>query len=170
MEKAQEGDIVMYIDSGISLIRGTDNTVTNFIKYIRASEKDIFLKAGNQLNGHYTKRAALLHFGLDTEEFRNESHQLEAAIMVLKNTQKARDFVNKWLEACGIESILTDLRTSVVEHGEFKDHRHDQALLTLLYYNNQEDCSLLTRDEVFDYNHHRRRNASETVENKVFKW
>lgn len=86
---------------------------------------------------HWTKRDAFVLLGMD----RTEVHTLppiQATWSIWTPTKGAFDFLNEWVAACTDERVLTDIsNTQGLENlAGFRDHRHDQSVLTLLAYRN----------------------------------
>lgn len=81
----------------------------------------------------WCKRDALVLSGMDTPEVRS-SFDYAAMMSVWQNTPEARAFLEEWLNMCRDERMLTDLPNTQGKDNYplFIDHRHDQALFSLL--------------------------------------
>jgi hypothetical protein len=64
--------------------------------------------------------------------------QIAASFLFIKNTSKSRAIIAEWFEWCVYEnkSCLID-RPGESEGNEFKEHRHDQSIFSLLLYDFQ---------------------------------
>ena len=81
--------------------------------------------------------------------------------MFVRNTKNSRSFLAKWRTLCENERAITDI-PSVDEYTFFLDHRHDQAILSLLYLKYPKGIRVLEHDKAFQYFLiHRRRTISE---------
>lgn len=126
-----EGSIVMYLDSGFKIIEPLDSFINNLVK------ADIVLVDNYHFtNKEYVKRDLLKLMNMDNEGGTN-SKQLSAGMLVVRNTQFTRNFIQKWLAISEIPGVL-DETISEEEYPEFQRHSHDQAVLSLLYLQNPE--------------------------------
>jgi hypothetical protein len=127
--QCQKDDILVYMDCGDSL-EETD-TMRDFL-INRMKDTDILLTDGAYPNKDWTKRDCFVLTECDEEKYWN-GLQVEAGIIVVKNTWPTQQFLLQWLDKCQDERILTDMEnTQGKENFEtFKDHRHDQSVLSL---------------------------------------
>lgn len=86
-----------------------------------------------------------------------KKRQVQASVILVKNTVRARRFINEWLKWCQEPGFIDDSPSKLKNVNTFKEHRHDQAIL----------CCLAIRDKIptlswYDYGnmfeHHRMRN------------
>ena len=99
---------------------------------------------------------------MDNEEIRNKE-QLSAGMLVMRNTTRSREFVNKWLEIAQIEKAIND-DPSLDEYPEFIEHRHDQSILSLLYLQDPKGIKIAhIYDLLDDVYLHRRRDTRESL-------
>jgi hypothetical protein len=85
------------------------------------------------------------------EEKYYDAMQVEAGICGFRNDPEALAFVGEWLAACRNENILTDAANvcGLPNFPEFVDHRHDQAILTILAIKHQ--VRMVPIDDVYKY-------------------
>lgn len=165
LKQIPEGDFIIYIDSGVSLIKPIDDLI-NMLK----DDKEIIFFSNYHDNTQYMKRDLLRLFNMDNEKYR-KTIGIGATFMVIKNTEFTRKFMEQWLHWCANEIALTDT-PSDNEYKEFIDHRHDQSILTLMWIQNQESSEknkivTLPNDEIYEYFFlHRRRKFNVSIPNK----
>lgn len=179
MNRFQEG-YVIYSDAGVSFI--------NNINYIiDRMDHDIFLFGNNWDHAHWCKADVLeevipLSTGNPDLPWRNTDYtfgkQVQASVIFFRVSGYTRNFVKEWLDWCLFEGgrLIDDSPSRVRNHPEFREHRHDQAILTTLAY--REGIKLhywpasyndgaFTYEKLPEYtgddypilfNHHRRRN------------
>lgn len=155
LDLMKDGDILFYIDSGSLL----DSDADFFIDKIYESKDDIVLFENRYLNKPYIKRD--LYGLMDMDEKYSTYHQLDASVVILRKSARSVDFINKWLAYCENKHFITDSPSVKEEFEDFIDHRHDQSILTLLYYKNPDGILLLDRKDYeigSKFFHHRRRN------------
>lgn len=153
LESLPDGSIVMYNDAGLSFTGDIDN----YIKQMNAAKKDlVFFKEGH-INKPYIKKETYKLMSVD-EKLSNEI-QIDASSLIVRKSEQSIKYIKKWLDLCTDERLLTDKNFSnIPEDNDFKDHRHDQAILTLLYYTEPHDVLILQKNKQDGFFHHRRRN------------
>lgn len=120
-----DGEWLFYVDSATVFIR----PVSHLIKCAQENGTDIMLYELPLLDRQFTKKECYDALGL-TDYSQN---QTLATFLLLKNTEKARAFVQEWLSLCEQKPLLSQENFS--RGGEFSDffsHREDQSLLSLL--------------------------------------
>ena len=128
LQKADEGDIVVYCDCGDMFSPGLQQYVADNI-----GEDDIsLLLLGGHPNRQYTKKDCFVLMDCDEEDYWN-STQLEAGFMVWKVCEESVRVVNDWLTYClDFDALSDEPSTKGEEAFDFKEHRHDQSILTNL--------------------------------------
>lgn len=122
---ADKGDFILYTDAGVEII--------NDLSILTALDQDILLFRNMYQHEQWCK--------MDTMYAINGRRsmpikQCQASAMMLKVGEKSRMFVLQWLVWCEIEKHIDDSPSIMKNHPEFKEHRHDQAILTCLAYRN----------------------------------
>ena len=135
MSKLQEGDFVIYSDAA--------NVITNDISplFTRCAEQGGILLFENKngswdgriwKNNEYTKADCFNLMGCTSDEY-VFGNQVDAAIQVYQKNERTAKFLKEYLDYCQDERILTDMPNTTGENHEgFRDHRHDQSVLSLL--------------------------------------
>jgi len=120
-----EGDVLFYLDAG-DVFKGDIRT------FLLGIKQDILLTYGAHKNKEWTKRDCFINMGCDSEVYWN-AIQLEAGIFVCRKSEYVIGIIKEWLYRCRDEECLTDIPST---HGRdltgFKEHRHDQSILTNL--------------------------------------
>lgn len=118
-----ENDVVLYMDVGASVSK-------NMAKYLRLLKThDAVFFENWHANAPYMKRDCYERMGFTADVL--EKPQLNAAVMLLKNTPQSRAFVQGWLTAMEDPAVSTDQPSAKAEDKRFVEHRRDQAVLTL---------------------------------------
>lgn len=132
LNRMEENDLLLYMDSADYIYEGDKlrETVFQLMK-----DKDLLLTDGAFPAYKYTKRDAFIQMGCDKPEYHN-SIQLEAGIVLVKNTDFTRKIILEWLHWCKNPSVITfDENVCGLPNLEgFKEGRYDQAILSLLKY------------------------------------
>ena len=156
-----EGDILFYIDTGNAFLVNADF----FIDELDKNDADIMLFRSYHKNRRYTKIDAYSLMQVD-EKYRDYP-QIGATVIIARKSKRSMRFIKKWREYCENPQLLTDTASIKVERDDFIDHRHDQSILSLLYYKDPEKILVLDYhgDKMCDkFFHHRRRDISTSLE------
>lgn len=120
LKRLNEGDHLVYADAGVEFI--------NNIRYvIDRMDQDIWLFGNMFPHHHWCKNDVMAALN-----FHPVGKQAQASVIVIKNTYYARAFVANWLKWCQEPGLIDDSPSKTPNHPEFKEHRHDQAILTTL--------------------------------------
>ncbi len=120
-------DILVYMDCG-------DYIRKSFRDFVQRKMRttDIYLTEGGYPNNEYTKYDVFEAMGCLDKKY-IQSNQVEAGIIVLKNTAHTIKIISEWLKWCLTPGLVDD---SPNKNGEnfmgFVDNRHDQSILSLL--------------------------------------
>ncbi|MES2924202.1 MAG: hypothetical protein V4819_21810 [Verrucomicrobiota bacterium] len=131
-----DGDLVFYCDVGrLYPFKLLEQSATPFVKWMNLRGQDMM--PGVEIpwdgpNALWTKREALVATGMDHREVR-EASPIQASFSLWKASQSSRAFVTRWLDWCSQRGLVSDdpSQRGLEELPGFREHRHDQALLTL---------------------------------------
>ncbi len=136
-----ENAIVIYSDSGNAVIKNVESVIQ------KLGDKDILLteythpvwgKARNIIS-----KKLLIALNCEEEKCLNGAH-IWAGLLVLRNTEKARNFIARWKELCENSDLLLDNDMGRdQEDPEFWWHQHDESILSALYNQNSEAVGLV---------------------------
>jgi len=128
ISKLSDDEILIYLDS-------TDLPDQLFFDIVleHFRNQDVLLLNRGYKNGEWTKRDCFIMMGCDDTKY-HEHIQLEAGVIGLKKTEKNISLIEEWYQYMNNENILTDLPNISGQPNlkNFKDHRHDQSILTNL--------------------------------------
>jgi len=136
LDKATDDDIFMFVDAG--------NLVTRDIKILfelcQQDEKGIILfdnRDGTEdgsvwKNAQWTKSDCFNMLDLKTPEYIN-GDQVNASYIVFRKTEFSVKFFKQCAELCSNYNLISDA-PNITENFNtaFRDHRHDQSILSLL--------------------------------------
>lgn len=129
LQEIDEGDFLIYMDSGAYFEKSPDD----LLRMINHKGVLTFSLAAHKQSRWCKKDCFIEVFGNTEENFHDEI-QILASFIFIRKCPKSLDFVNKWLELCQKEYLLTDTQSLTPNYPDFEEHRHDQALLSLLVY------------------------------------
>lgn len=184
-EPLSDGDILIYADAGIEFI---DN-----VRYIIARmDQDIFLFGNNWEHAHWCKRD-IVEAIFSKEKLPDHVHwtpadwdwfgkQVQASVIFFRVSNFTRKFVKEWLDWCLFEGgrLIDDSPSRTPNHPEFRENRHDQAIITTMVYRDgiklhwwpaqyNDGAFVYERGEYPDegypvlFHHHRKRNHEWSV-------
>lgn len=116
MEKSNPGDIILYTDAGIEIIHPIGNLIQEL--------KGMMLFGSDNLHQEYCKGDYLYGSG----------KQIQATAMLFEVNSYNEAFVRIWKKWCTTSGAIDDSPSKELNHHNFKEHRHDQALLTSIAY------------------------------------
>lgn len=127
LKNIKDGDILMYIDSGACFV----SHAGTLFKMLDTQDIVLF-DMPYFYNRTYIKRDCFELMGCTEEMYRIGAHW-NGAFQLYRKSEESIKFVTEYLEWCKDERILTDLKsTTGPEDNSFVDHRHDQAVLSLM--------------------------------------
>ncbi|MBP2300479.1 hypothetical protein [Azospirillum picis] len=127
-----EGDVLFYCDSGAHFIHRID-PVVELCRQRRDLPILLFTLQAEHRNRVWTKRDCFHYMGLDHPGYANAT-QILASFIVCERTPATVAFAAEWLQHAEDPRILTDRpnECGLPNYPEFRDHRHDQSILSLL--------------------------------------
>lgn len=131
LSQIDEGDVLMYSDSGITFINSADEA----IGLMTETEQQMLLFELEDIhpNKRWTKRDCFVIMGLDHEPYLS-LNQILASYIVMRKNDFAISFIDEWLKYAKDYRVITDTANEcgLSNYPEFVDHRHDQSILSLL--------------------------------------
>ena len=128
MESINDGDILLYLDCGCELGKEKKKNLIDFFKYI---EKDNIIGSPTALEKDWCKMDLIEYLDLKDSEYLNTAQRQAGAILFLV-CEKTRKLVNEWYEICCNYHLLDDTPSISKNLTGFWEHRHDQAIFSLL--------------------------------------
>lgn len=131
MKSIPEGDIICYADIGCTF---NNFGRSKFDEYCSlTSEHGSLCFDLGYLERAYTKMDTYLRVFPDTLDHINTGHHC-ATTFFLKNNQVNRSIIEEIKEICVEDGhhYITDASSSKSNHSEFREHRHDQSVFSLI--------------------------------------
>lgn len=126
LKKMQDGDILIYCDSGAFFCRNVRKKFVNM-------EEDIWVSDIPFVEKQFSKADAFVIMEC-TERCYWESNQIQGTIFAIRKKRETLDFAAEWLAYCENEYImsLAPNKMGVENDPSFIDNRWDQTVLSLL--------------------------------------
>jgi hypothetical protein len=134
LSSLKEGDILCYLDASTTM--KVDPTP------VIESVKDVLVCDSSWVNHDWIKRDCFILMDCDRELYWNAT-QCWAGAVIVRNTELGNRFIADWGHYCCDRRIISD-DPSVLgqEMSYFRDHRHDQGILTLLITKYMQEFSI----------------------------
>ena len=136
LNKLDVDDVLFYSDAGRTNYYEFTSFPKNIVEAARSTQEGFLLGPEIPHLGtveNWTKRDCLILMNADNEKMLNRP-QMHASPSVWTPTSAAKRFLNLWTNFCSDKRIITDDPNvcGYPNHPKFKDHRHDQSVLTIL--------------------------------------
>lgn len=129
LSKIEEGDFLIYMDSGAYLEKSPDD----YLRMINHTGVLTF-SLGIHKQSRWCKRDCFIEvFGNDEVDFHDEL-QIMASFLFIRKCENSVKFIQNWLNLCTNYHLITDEDSINQNYPDFQEHRHDQAILSLLVY------------------------------------
>jgi hypothetical protein len=147
MASVDYGDIIFYLDAGNP--KPITENINLCIDVCMKNGGFFFLDTSGHRNGTWTKRDCFYYLNSDTDEVRS-AVQSVGGFQIYQKNPATIDFVNEWLHYCCDRRLISDEPNvcGMENYPEFRDHRHDQAILTLVRIKNGISTSGLRLHEI----------------------
>ena len=128
-EKLNYGDFLIYSDAAIIYV----DLAQKLVDFLNEKKLDMYLHRLPHLEKQYTKRDAFILLGVDAP-FYAETGQFNAAFQIYRKSKFTEFFIGEYLYYAQDKRIITDdaNELGVGNYEGFRDHRHDQSILSLL--------------------------------------
>lgn len=136
LQRLEPGDLLFYSDAGRANYYRFSRWPGGLIDKVRSSTQGFLLGATTPHLGpicQWTKRDCLVLMNAD-EESLFDAEQIQATWSLWTPTETAKAFARRWLDFCCDPRCLTDApnECGLPNYPEFRDHRHDQSILSIL--------------------------------------
>jgi hypothetical protein len=131
LEKMNEGDILVYADSGCEINKNGKKRFLEYIDLLNNNEHGYGLISFylEFKECFYTKKTIFDFFNVG-DEIKN-SFQNMATIQIIKKNKHSMDIIKKWSDITKNHILINDVLTNN-EDPQFIDNRHDQSIYSVL--------------------------------------
>lgn len=150
LNNSNEDDIIFYCDSGSIFIKSM-NPIFELIKEHNIVVFDVPKEEAGYKEAEYTKKQTFINMDCFYQDYLL-SNQREGGFVGVLNNEKSRKFVSDWLSYCCIPENINDECKDELEI--FKEHRHDQSILSLL----SKKWNIKAFEDLTQWGEHKKRN------------
>lgn len=130
LDKINNGDIIMYSDSGCHFIHSMDPV----FKRLEESKNSLLSFNLSQIEKEWNKRDCFIHLNCDVPKY-TDTKQIMSTFLLCKKNEFTYHIVNEWQNMMSIFHMVADEFISPSKnknYPNFKEHRHDQSVLSLI--------------------------------------
>ena len=129
LETMNDNDILVYADAGCEIDiqkKSKYNDIFNSVK------SDLIIGTLTNHNEHkYNKKDLILYLDMDDDEYLN-TIQRQASVLCILKCKQTYDIIKEWYNIACNYHLIYDSPSNELNHDSFKEHRHDQAIYSLL--------------------------------------
>jgi len=141
----ENNDILVYADAGCSLNKNGNKRLLEYFNIVNNSCLGILSFELDTIEKSYTKMDIFNE--LNVYELMN-TKQLNATAFIIKKCERTVNLVKEWYKLCSNYHLISDELSKIPNAPEFKDHRHDQSIFSLL---RKKRGTEILRDETYFY-------------------
>lgn len=129
LEKMKEGDILLYLDCGCEANFLAKERMKELLEIVKT--KNILLTTSGLPEKEWTKRDILVQLDCD-KEFIVNSDQYQGGIILISKNNITINLIKEWYELCCNYEYINNSASTIENYKEFKNHRNDQSILSIL--------------------------------------
>lgn len=145
LKEIKEGEFVVYWDVGRSnSTNKLKRDINGALRWCAKHNNGMILGVNLFYHGpnkKWTKRDCFVYMDCDHDKYRNHC-QIQATFSIWQKNASSIHFIEQWLHYCKDRRIVTDDPSScgLPDDESFRDHRHDQSVLTNLVIKENLQC------------------------------
>ena len=149
LKKINYGDYLFYLDCKYYIYK-------DFSYLYKDIEQENIIVWKNKPNEHswfmknWCKMDVIAQANMYETIFNNNKEDCWAGAVFCKKTDYTMDIISQWLNLCVIPHNITDSPSLMQNHHEFKEHRHDQSLLSVVLYKNNIQPKHMDNASIFN--------------------
>ncbi|MEM7462549.1 MAG: hypothetical protein AAF362_07690 [Pseudomonadota bacterium] len=146
LDRLDEGDVILYVDAGCHLNTRGRKRLEEYFEIVSTCSSGILAfqsglptpeiprpkKSHVWLEREWTKGDLLDHFDARDDQILNRG-QIVSGVFLIRKCPQSMEFMNSWKDVYFRDMSLVDNSKSITPNcPEFKKHRHDQSVFSLL--------------------------------------
>lgn len=128
MKSMSEGDILLYLDAGCEI---DTQKISKFQELFRVVKKDKIVGSTTKKEKDWNKMDLINYLNMNNNCFLS-TPQRQAGALCFCICSKVQNLVHQWYNISCKYNLLDDSQSIVNNFPGFKEHRHDQAIFSLL--------------------------------------
>ena len=128
IDTLQDGDILLYLDSGCEIDSAKKNAL---LHYFHIVQYEHIITAFATPEKYWNKMDLILYLNANSPEYIDTRHR-QAGALLFYVCDKTRRFINEWYDTACHYHFIDDSPSISENCREFREHRHDQSIFSLL--------------------------------------
>jgi hypothetical protein len=127
-----ENDIIFYLDSQYYF---TENFTNLYQEYMQNNDILIWKNKPNDLiyyMKNWCKMDVIQKYKIYDKVFKENIEDCWAGAIIIRKTNNTQKYMKEWLEMCCIFEDITDYPSIEKNDQQYREHRHDQSLLSIV--------------------------------------
>ncbi len=136
LRNIKDGDIVFYLDSKYLF---TEDFTGLYSEHLTNNDILVWRNKPNEsenLMKHWCKMDVIMKYGMYDKVFNENALDCWAGAVVIRKTDKTVQMMQEWLEMASNYENITDSPSKIPNSPLFREHRHDQSLLSIVLHKN----------------------------------
>lgn len=148
LDKINEGDILLYVDSGSTLnIKGKERLKEYFNILSDSESSFLFFKMPTILEKNWTTKEVFNYFGVLNDQKITETNQYLGGVLFVKKSQLSINFFKNFQKTVNFDNRLITNFYDDNQHQEFMEGRHDQSILSVMA--KLENCIVINDESYY---------------------
>ena len=134
LNKINENDVLLYLDSTYYF---TEKFTDLYQKHLEKNDLLVFKNKPNESTNcmkHLCKMDVVIKYNMYNKLFIENVEEYWAGCIFIKKTENTMEIMKEWLQMCCNHDDITDSPSQNQNYRYFWDHRHDQALLSIILH------------------------------------
>jgi hypothetical protein len=150
--KINDGDFLLYLDSGCSLNKQGMPRFNTYLNQVSRSKSGIMAVSTENLpEKKWTKGDVFDYFGVRDQKEITDTSQIQASMILIQKSKSSMDLIDSLNSAISKSpSLIDDSVSNSCNYEGFVEHRHDQSLFSVLAKIHNVECLPLSEVYVND--------------------
>lgn len=134
MKKLYNNDIVFYMDSKYYFTQDFTNL---YFDYMKTHDMMVWKNKPNDKIWHmknWCKMDVIQKYHIHDLVFTQQAEDCWAGALIFKKSANTLQYLQEWLTMCCVYEDISDEPSKHPNQKEFREHRHDQSLLSIVIY------------------------------------
>lgn len=128
METMKKGDILCYLDAGCEIGGSKQLLIPSFLDAVKT---DKIIGSKTCIERDWCKMDLLLHFNMQDSKF-IDTAQRQSGALIIYTCPKTKFIMDLWYDTSCNYHFIDDSKSNAKNLQCFKEHRHDQSILSLI--------------------------------------
>lgn len=135
LEQMNEGDVLLWSDSGNTVAKGRHHKVREYIDRATKSKTGIVGFRVKYKNYEWNKHDLIDYLiPKDKHEDYYETEQICSGMLLIRKCDESMAIIREWVALSFHRHLIDDSPSVSPNHPRYREHRHDQSILSCLIY------------------------------------